>query len=118
MAESSTGWDKFSESVQELAKVAEKISSKATNENVPGDNGDSSGDRNVDTKTARDDTVKKLAAIWGSPSVRQYTTEVYLRVYLSGALAVTPNLQWVVNPSLNTDVESMRYFQNRARFAL
>jgi porin len=48
----------------------------------------------------------------------QYTTEVYLRIYLSGALAITPNLQWVINPSLNTGVSSMTYFQIRTRFAL
>lgn len=48
----------------------------------------------------------------------QYTTEIYLRIYLSDALAITPNMQWVRNPALNTDVGAMSYFQIRARFAL
>ena len=34
------------------------------------------------------------------------------------AIAVTPNLQWVINPSLNEDVGSMTYFQIRARLAI
>jgi porin len=48
----------------------------------------------------------------------QYTTEIYVLFYVTGGLAVTPNLQWVINPALNTDVGSMTYFQIRARFAL
>ncbi len=47
-----------------------------------------------------------------------YTAEIYVLFYVTGGLAVTPNLQWVINPSLNTDVGSMTYFQIRARFAL
>ncbi len=48
----------------------------------------------------------------------QYTTEIYLRLYLSDALAITPNLQWVIDPALNTDVGSVTYFQLRSRLAL
>jgi porin len=48
----------------------------------------------------------------------QSTTEVYFRFYVSELLAVTPNLQWVRNPALNSDVESMTYFQLRARIGL
>ena len=46
----------------------------------------------------------------------QYTTELYYRFYLSERMAFTPNIQWVINPSLNTAESSMIYLQIRARF--
>jgi porin len=54
----------------------------------------------------------------GSDLRNQLTTEFYFRFYLSDALAVSPNLQWVIHPALNTDVGSMTYFQIRTRIAL
>ena len=48
----------------------------------------------------------------------QTTVEGYFRFYVSDAIAVTPNLQWVINPSLNEDVGSMTYIQIRARLAI
>jgi porin len=44
----------------------------------------------------------------------QYTAEAYYRFNLTEHLAVTPDLQWVINPSLNTDVGSLIYFGLRA----
>jgi porin len=45
----------------------------------------------------------------------QYTAEVYYRFTVTERLAVTPDLQWVVNPSLNTAVGSLLYFGLRMR---
>lgn len=53
------------------------------------------------------------------PALRdQYTTEIYYRFNLTEHLAVTPDLQWVINPSLNPDKGSMFYFGLRARATL
>lgn len=46
----------------------------------------------------------------------QYTTELFYRFYLTERAAFTPNIQWVINPSLNTAESSMVYLQIRARF--
>ncbi len=45
----------------------------------------------------------------------QYTVEVYYRFTLTERLAVTPDLQWVINPSLNTAISSLFYFGVRLR---
>ena len=37
---------------------------------------------------------------------------------MTAPIAVTPNLQWVINPALNEDVGSMTYFTIRARLAI
>ena len=46
----------------------------------------------------------------------QYTTELYYRFYLAERAAFTPNIQWVINPSLNTAESSIVYLQMQARF--
>ena len=45
----------------------------------------------------------------------QYTVEVYYRFTLTERLAVTPDLQWVIHPSLNPAQGSLIYFGVRAR---
>ena len=48
----------------------------------------------------------------------QYTAEAYYRFNLTEHLAVTPDLQWVINPSLDPDAGSVFYFGLRARTTL
>ena len=48
----------------------------------------------------------------------QFTTELYYRFNLTEHLAFTPDLQWVINPSLNPAVGSLFYFGIRARATL
>jgi porin len=45
----------------------------------------------------------------------QYNTEIFYRFYLNERIAFTPNIQWVINPSLNTAESQMVYLQIRAR---
>jgi porin len=70
----------------------------------------------------RSQDVTGVTLSWLSPPAdglrSQTTLEGYFRFYISDAIALTPNLQWVFNPSLNEDVGSMTYFQIRARLAL
>jgi porin len=45
----------------------------------------------------------------------QYIVEVYYRFTLTERLAVTPDLQWVIHPALNTEQASMFYVGFRLR---
>jgi len=65
MAASKAALSKFSASVKDLRDLVQKISSE-TKEHT-------GGQRNVGDKS---ETIRKLATIWGNPSVRQFTTEV------------------------------------------
>jgi len=67
MAASSTAMSKFSASVKDLRDLVQKISNE-TKEHT-------GGLRNVGSDKTQE-TIRKLATIWGNPSVRQYTTEV------------------------------------------
>ena len=63
---------------------------------------------------------------WGEPNEDtfgpglrdQYTTELYYRWNLTPRFAVTPDLQFLVNPALDTDRDSIWVFGVRVRFAL
>lgn len=56
---------------------------------------------------------------WGSSSLRdQYTFETFGRVMLASEIALTPTLQFIVNPALNPDVSATVVFGVRARLAL
>ncbi len=46
----------------------------------------------------------------------QFTTELFYRFYLTERAAFTPNIQWVIDPSLNSAESQMVYLQIRARF--
>ena len=63
---------------------------------------------------------------WGQPNEStfapglddQYTAEVFYRWNVSREIALTPDLQYVKNPALNPDQDSIWVFGLRARFAL
>jgi porin len=63
-----------------------------------------------------------LSVNWAHPpdsTLRdQYTAEAYYRFNLTEHLAVTPDLQWVINPSFNPEKDSLVYFGLRARATL
>jgi porin len=63
---------------------------------------------------------------WGEPNEStfapglddQYTAEVFYRWNVSREIALTPDLQYLKNPALNPDQDSIWVFGLRARFAL
>lgn len=48
----------------------------------------------------------------------QMTVEVFYRIQLTEHLAFTPDLQWVINPTLNPDVHNVMYLGIRGRITL
>ena len=48
----------------------------------------------------------------------QITMEVFYRLQISTRLAVTPDIQFLINPALNTEVSSIFLWGVRARLAL
>jgi porin len=67
-----------------------------------------------------------VAFNWGEPNpstfspglAGQTTMEIFYRLQLADRLAVTPDLQLLLNPALNPDADSIWIFGLRARFAL
>ena len=59
---------------------------------------------------------------WGDPSnddLRdQYSTELFYRLQFAQNLALTPSLQWLVDPALNTDKDQIWIFGLRMRVTL
>ncbi len=59
---------------------------------------------------------------WGSPSQSglrdQYTTEFFYRFQLAQNFSITPSLQWLVDPALNPDTNSIWLFGLRTRLTL
>ena len=55
---------------------------------------------------------------WGEGLRDQYTVELFWRWQLGSHLAVTPDLQFLINPALNTDEDSIWVFGIRGRMAL
>jgi len=55
---------------------------------------------------------------WGPDLDDQYTAEVFYRWQISKALAVTPDLEYLKNPALNPEEDSVWVFGVRARLAL
>jgi porin len=55
---------------------------------------------------------------WGPGRRDQYTVELFYRWQISKAIAVTPDLQYVKNPALNPDTDSIWVFGLRVRGAL
>lgn len=45
----------------------------------------------------------------------QMTVEIYYRFHLTEHLAVTPDFQWIINPTLNPNVNSLTYLGLRGR---
>ena len=58
------------------------------------------------------------ATTWGEGLSDQVTLESFWRWYVGEQLAVTPSLQYLINPALNPDEDSVLAFGLRARFAL
>lgn len=63
-----------------------------------------------------------LGVNWGDPSddlLRdQYSTELFYRFQFSQNLALTPSVQWLVDPALNPAVDQIWVFGLRARLSL
>jgi len=63
---------------------------------------------------------------WGEPNEttitsglnNQYTVEIFYRLQISTRLAITPDIQFLINPALNTEVSSIFLWGLRARLAL
>ena len=55
---------------------------------------------------------------WGTGLRDQYTAEIFYRWQISKAIAVTPDLQYIKNPALNADADSIWVFGVRVRGAL
>ena len=59
---------------------------------------------------------------WNQPNIPgvkdQYTAEIFYRIKLSAHLELTPSVQFITNPTLNTAVNSLFYFGARARATL
>ena len=55
---------------------------------------------------------------WGPGLPDQYTAELFYRWQISKAIAVTPDLQYIRNPALNPDADSIWVFGVRLRGAL
>jgi len=62
---------------------------------------------------------------WGKPNQvsfegadDQYTTELFWRYQLTKELAITPDLQFLINPALNPDEDNLWVFGLRVRVAL
>ncbi len=48
-------------------------------------------------------------------SENQMTVEIYYRFHLTEHLAITPDFQWIINPTLNPNVNSLTYLGVRGR---
>jgi porin len=63
---------------------------------------------------------------WGEPNEttiasglnNQYTVEIFYRLQISTRLAITPDIQFLINPALNPDASSIFVWGVRARLAL
>jgi len=55
---------------------------------------------------------------WGPGLDDQYTAELFYRWQVSKAIAVTPDLQYIKNPALNPEADSIWVFGLRVRGAL
>ena len=55
---------------------------------------------------------------WGEGLDDQITTELFYRAQLSERLAFTPTLQYLINPALNPDVNSIFVWGIRGRIVL
>jgi len=63
-----------------------------------------------------------LGISWGDPSIDtlrdQTTSELFYRIQLTRGTALTPSLQWIINPSLNLDEDDLWFISLRLRMAL
>lgn len=63
-----------------------------------------------------------IAFSWAEPNIAgskdQYTGELFYRYQITRRLAFTPDMQWILNPTLNPDESSIWYFGARGRISL
>jgi len=63
-----------------------------------------------------------IAFSWAEPNIPgskdQLTGELFYRAQITKHLAITPDLQWILNPTLNPDVTNLWYFGVRSRISL
>lgn len=63
-----------------------------------------------------------IALSWAEPNIPgskdQLTGELFYRFQVTRRLAFTPDLQWILNPTLNPDKSSIWYFGARGRISL
>jgi len=63
-----------------------------------------------------------IAFSWAEPNIDgvkdQWTMELFYRYHITSRLALTPDIQWINNPTLNPDKSSIWYFGGRARISL
>jgi porin len=63
-----------------------------------------------------------LGTNWGDPSDdalrEQYSTELFYRFQFSQNLALTPSVQWLVDPTLNSEEDQTWILGLRARLTL
>jgi len=57
-------------------------------------------------------------SVWGSGLKKQYTFEFFWRWYFSENMALTPDLQFIINPVLNPNKNKIFIFGLRDRLAL
>jgi len=55
---------------------------------------------------------------WASGLDDQITMELFYRMQISSRLAITPDLQYLINPALNTDAPSVFLWGIRGRLAI
>jgi porin len=64
----------------------------------------------------------ELAVNWGDPSDEalreQYTTELFYKFQYTQNFAITPSVQWLVDPALNPDEDNIWIFGLRVRVNL
>ena len=65
--------------------------------------------------------VAGVGLSWGKPAdgalKDQFTSEMFYRFQLTEFLAITPNVQLVVDPALNPNVDVLAFFGLRVRTA-
>lgn len=63
-----------------------------------------------------------IAFSWAEPNIPgskdQLTGELFYRYQITRRLAFTPDMQWIINPTLNPDKSSIWYFGARGRISL
>jgi len=70
--------------------------------------------------------VLGLGLNWGRPNEStfapglddQFAVEAFMRIQVANQLAITPDIQFIVNPALNPEVRSLWLFGVRGRLSL
>jgi porin len=57
-------------------------------------------------------------ALFGTDLRDQYSFEVYYRIQVTKEIAITPDVQLLIDPALNTDEDKIWVFGLRARLSL